>query len=269
MGAWGDKCKGTWKVSLSGGGLTCEDSKVVTVVNNGYDLSAGTYGYVCESYTTLNATSYSVGQGVWTIESIGSGGSASLENSTAYNSKLTISPGATVNLKWHYDKNGCPKDAFATVVSKRVVANAKDLTDWINTVHSDTYLVNTDFRPVPLRHYFYSDETQNEILPLFEPGGSINRKIKTGKSKSRFQNKKRGKISPIRLVDILNQKDMLPAIYFTFSRKKCDMYMEDCADLNLLDKDEEKEIRTIIDEYIQDNPYLLKHKNIKSIAIKI
>ena len=142
------------------------------------------------------------------------------------------------------------------------VANAKDLTDWINTVHSDTYLVNTDFRPVPLRHYFYGDDTQNDIIPLFEPGGSMNKKIKPYKTRSKFQKQKKGKISPINLIDVLNRKDMLPAIYFTFSRKKCDMYMEDCSILNLLTKEEEREIRKTIDEYIQDNPFLANHKNI-------
>jgi len=155
----------------------------------------------------------------------------------------------------------CPSNIKFIALSA-TVANAKDLTDWINTVHSDTRLVNTDFRPVPLRHYYYSDETQNEILPLIEPGGRMNQKIKTNKSKNRFQSKKCNKISPIRLVDLLNQKDMLPAIYFTFSRKKCDMYMEDCAILNLLSKEEEKELREIITEYVKDNPYLANHKNL-------
>ena len=155
----------------------------------------------------------------------------------------------------------CPSNIKIIALSA-TVANAKDLTDWINTVHSDTYLVNTDFRPVPLRHYFYSDENSNDIIPLFEPGGSLNKKIKPYRTRSKFQKQKRGKISPINLIDILNKKDMLPAIYFTFSRKKCDMYMEDCAILNLLTKEEEREIRLTIDEYVKDNPFLANHKNI-------
>ncbi len=154
----------------------------------------------------------------------------------------------------------CPSNIKLIALSA-TVANAKALTEWINTVHSETNLVNTDFRPVPLRFYFYSEETQNNILPLFEPGGNINRKIKPIQIKNRFQAKKR-KISPINLVENLHKKDMLPAIYFTFSRKKCDTYMEDCSILNLLSKKEEHEIRTIINSYIKDNPYLANHKNI-------
>lgn len=155
----------------------------------------------------------------------------------------------------------CPSNIKIIALSA-TVANAQALTNWINTVHTDTSLVNTDFRPVPLRHYYYSDENSNEIFPLFEPGGGLNKKIKPIKVKNRFQGKKRGKISPMKLVDILARKDFLPAIYFTFSRKKCDMYMEDCSILNLLDKEEQREISAIIDDYVKDNPYLANHKNI-------
>ena len=155
----------------------------------------------------------------------------------------------------------CPSNIKIIALSA-TVANAQALTNWINTVHTDTSLVNTDFRPVPLRHYYYSDENSNEIFPLFEPGGGLNKKIKPIKGKNRFQGKKRGKISPMKLVDILARKDFLPAIYFTFSRKKCDMYMEDCSILNLLDKEEQREISAIIDDYVKDNPYLANHKNI-------
>ena len=60
----------------------------------------------------------------------------------------------------------CPSHIKIIALSA-TVANAVDLTNWINTVHSNTHLVNTDFRPVPLRFYFYSDETQNDVVPLF------------------------------------------------------------------------------------------------------
>ncbi len=39
------------------------------------------------------------------------------------------------------------------VALSATIANAYELTSWINTVHGKTELVNTDFRPVPLRHF--------------------------------------------------------------------------------------------------------------------
>ena len=56
---------------------------------------------------------------------------------------------------------------------------------------------------------------------------------------------------------------MLPAIYFTFSRKKCDEQMEKCASLCLITPQEQEQIREIIDEYIAENPYLYKNKHIE------
>ena len=48
----------------------------------------------------------------------------------------------------------CPTNIQIVALSA-TVANADELTDWINTVHSSTKLVNTDFRPVPLRHFYF------------------------------------------------------------------------------------------------------------------
>ena len=48
----------------------------------------------------------------------------------------------------------CPTNVQIIALSA-TVANSQQLTDWINTVHSRTELVYTDFRPVPLRYYYY------------------------------------------------------------------------------------------------------------------
>ena len=49
---------------------------------------------------------------------------------------------------------------------------------------------------------------------------------------------------------------MLPAIYFTFSRKKCDEQMEKCAGLGLNTRKEQEEIKAFIEEFIAENPHL-------------
>ncbi len=141
------------------------------------------------------------------------------------------------------------------------IANADELTNWINTVHGPTRLVNTDFRPVPLRHYYFSVTQGNKkILPLFSPGGKLNSKIKA--SNAHVKRGKRVHRTEVaqNLVSSLSDKNMLPAIYFTFSRKGCDENMEACSKLRLLNKFEEKRLMQIIDEYILDNPYIAKSK---------
>ena len=56
---------------------------------------------------------------------------------------------------------------------------------------------------------------------------------------------------------------MLPAIYFTFSRKKCDDNVKECSKLKLLNQFEERRLLQIIDEYIVDNPYIARHKQLE------
>jgi superfamily II RNA helicase len=156
----------------------------------------------------------------------------------------------------------CPTNIQIIALSA-TVANADKLTEWINSVHSKTELINTDFRPVPLRFFYFDSSQPNTLLPLLTPDGTLNKKIKP--EKKQF---KRGKPVQKRSVvkDVvrnLHEKNMLPAIYFTFSRKKCDEQMERCAELCLVTPQEQEEIRQIIDDYIAENYYLYKNKHIE------
>ncbi|MBQ6516837.1 DEAD/DEAH box helicase [bacterium] len=154
----------------------------------------------------------------------------------------------------------CPTNVQIIALSA-TVANADKLTEWINTVHSSTKLINTDFRPVPLRFFYFDSSQPHTILPLFEPGGGLNRKIRPEKKEFRHGKRKDKKSPAADVVRNLYEKNMLPAIYFTFSRKKCDEQMEQCASLNLVTREEQAKIQQIIDEYIAENPYLYKNKH--------
>lgn len=158
----------------------------------------------------------------------------------------------------------CPTTVQIVALSA-TVANADQLTDWINTVHSKTELVNTDFRPVPLRFYYFDSSQPNTVLPLLTPSGQLNSKIRP--EKRQFN---RGRKVPQRsivkdIVRALHEKEMLPAIYFTFSRKKCDEQMEKCSSLALVTPKEQKRIKEIVDAYLEENPYLAKNKHIEYI----
>ena len=158
----------------------------------------------------------------------------------------------------------CPTNVQIIALSA-TVANADKLTEWINTVHSKTKLIDTDFRPVPLRFYYFDSSQPNNLFPLLAPGGTLNKKIRP--EKRSFKRGRGGKLLQKSVVkDVvrnLHDKDMLPAIYFTFSRKKCDEQMEKCADLCLVTPQEQAQIKEIIDEYIAENPYLYKNKHIE------
>ena len=157
----------------------------------------------------------------------------------------------------------CPNNIQIIALSA-TVANSAELTEWINSVHGETELVYTDFRPVPLKHFYFSESHPNKIEPLFAPGGKLNRKIRPERATKKFKRERRDKGSSVSaLVSVLHSNDMLPAIYFTFSRKKCDQYAEECSRLKLLNDFEEKRIVQIVDEYVLDNPYLAKNRHLE------
>ncbi len=156
----------------------------------------------------------------------------------------------------------CPTNVQIIALSA-TVANADELTNWINTVHSKTELVNTDFRPVPLRFYYFDSSQPNKLLPLLTPSGQLNKKINPEKHQWGKHGKNKQK-SPVKdVIRNLANQDMLPAIYFTFSRKKCDEQMEKCASIGLVTAGEQAQIRQFVDEYIAENPHLYGNKHIE------
>lgn len=156
----------------------------------------------------------------------------------------------------------CPSNIQIIALSA-TIANSKQLCDWINTVHSKTELIYTDFRPVPLRHYYFDSSKPTEILPLLTPDGKLNRKIKPEKKMNYYgrQAKKRNTVKDV--INVLHKKEMLPAIFFTFSRKKCDENMEKCSEINLITNEEAKQIRVEIQEFLKEHTYLENNKNLE------
>ena len=154
----------------------------------------------------------------------------------------------------------CPTDIQIIALSA-TIKNSKQLADWINNVHSKTSVVFTDYRPVPLRFSYFDAINTQKLFPLFNSKNQLNSKIPISNNKPSKKRKKNSQV--LNLLKILYEKNMLPAIYFTFSRKKCDEQMEKCANLNLVDKDQKKEIESIIEEYIIENPHLYGNDQIK------
>lgn len=156
----------------------------------------------------------------------------------------------------------CPTNIQIIALSA-TVANCDELTNWINTVHSKTKLVNTDFRPVPLRFFYFDSSQPYKLLPLLTPDGKLNNKIKPEKPQWVRGKDKRKKTYVKQIIQNLADNDMLPAIYFTFSRKKCDEQMEKCSGLGLNTRKEQEEIKAFIEEFIAENHHLYGNKHIE------
>jgi len=121
-----------------------------------------------------------------------------------------------------------PKNVLIVALSA-TVSNADELKDWITSVRGNIERITRETRPVPLKgHFFAVEKSRNHQLTRIEI-------LKNGKPNSRgqiFSNARRGRgkqnfrrwTTPRRseIVAELKKLEMLPAIYFIFSRKGCD-----------------------------------------------
>ena len=121
-----------------------------------------------------------------------------------------------------------PKNVLIVALSA-TVSNADELKDWITSVRGNIEKITRETRPVPLKgHFFAVEKSRNHQLTRIEI-------LKNGKPNSRgqiFGNARRGRgkqnfrrwTTPRRseIVAELKKLEMLPAIYFIFSRKGCD-----------------------------------------------
>jgi ATP-dependent RNA helicase HelY len=121
------------------------------------------------------------------------------------------------------------------------VSNADELTDWISTVRGPTTSVIETKRPVTLHHLtMIGDKTQDRLhlLPTLINGNPnaeatrIDNEAARGWKGGAKLSGKRKLYTPRRLevIERLDREDMLPAIYFIFSRNACDDAAKACLD---------------------------------------
>lgn len=159
-----------------------------------------------------------------------------------------------------------PKDIQLVALSA-TVANAQELTTWIDETHGPTGLVLSDFRPVPLRFYYFGDR---HLYPLLNPGKGVNTLLKNrfgAKRGGLHKDRKRRNIPalgahPADLLAVLSGRNMLPAIYFLFSRRGCEEAMKKAKGIPLLNVTEQAELKQIVQQYTNDHPNLQNHPHI-------
>jgi ATP-dependent RNA helicase HelY len=156
-----------------------------------------------------------------------------------------------------------PKDVLVVSLSA-TVSNAEEFGAWLAEVRGNTEVIVSEHRPVPLhQHVLFGDE----ILELFETGSKQMRvnpellqkhqarartpmRIKGKHGGSGFQSRHGGQIPRLdkpEVIEILDDQNLLPAIFFIFSRAGCEAAVQACRrdNLRLTTKEEQREIRAI------------------------
>ncbi|PKI47220.1 hypothetical protein CRG98_032357 [Punica granatum] len=198
----------------------------------------------------------------------------------------------------------CPKEVQLICLSA-TVANPDELAGWIGQIHNKTELVTSSKRPVPLTWHFSTKSSLLPLLDekgkrmnrklslnyqqLYASDYKLHKEDKTKRRNSRKRGSatsisdidgmseqplSKNDINTIRrsqvplIVDTLKQiegKDMLPAIWFIFSRRGCDaavQYLEGC---NLLDSCEMSEVELALKRFCILYPDAVRESALKGL----
>jgi superfamily II RNA helicase len=160
----------------------------------------------------------------------------------------------------------CPP-SIQLVALSATIGNAEQLRDWINQVRrlhfskekvSYCELINSDFRPVPLKFFFSNNKG---LFSLFNSKkNKVNPQLKAQPKNQRGRFKQQDCPSIKQVVQQLESKNMLPAIYIIFSRKGCDDAVQSLKYVNLLSLDESKTILEYLIDFLLENNQNLQVK---------
>jgi len=106
------------------------------------------------------------------------------------------------------------------------VSNVEEFGEWLGSVRGRTRIVLSEERPVPLYQHVL---VGHRLLDLFESPGRINKELLKEERRAiqRNQFKGRGRENGVldksEIISKLDEEDLLPCIFFIFSRNGCDM----------------------------------------------
>jgi len=177
-----------------------------------------------------------------------------------------------------------PRDVKVVSLSA-TVSNAEEFGAWLDEVRGDTAIIVSEHRPVPLnQHVLFGEEMidlfgsgfgvvnpelvekhqtkmrQQVIRPTGGRGGKGNKggyRPHQAKGGSRgFDGPRIERLSKPEMIEILDQEDMLPAIFFIFSRAGCEAAVKASAhsSIRLTNQDDRNEIRRIVEDKVRNIP---------------
>lgn len=133
----------------------------------------------------------------------------------------------------------CP-DHVQLICLSATINNADEIAAWISRTHRPIKLITHTERAVPLAlHYFHDgklnlvvDHNGDQVRNFPHTGGELRRQSARGGFAGRRNERSTPEMDepqPREIVDALAARDLLPAIYFLFSRNDCQAYAERLA----------------------------------------
>jgi ATP-dependent RNA helicase HelY len=155
----------------------------------------------------------------------------------------------------------CPEHIQLVCLSA-TVSNAGEIAAWIGRTHRPISLITHDERAVPLALYYYLDGALNlvidragrQVADFPEVGGEMRRTFRgqSWEEDALDMPPERDEPTPTEIVLSLRDQELLPAIYFQFSRKDCEVWAQHAAAAGVDFTTEEKAraIGVIVDAHL-------------------
>ena len=151
-----------------------------------------------------------------------------------------------------------------TLVSlSATVSNAEEFGEWLATVRGDTEVIVEEHRPVPLWQHvmagnylydlFVDDEqttVNTDLIRLSRDEHRLEQVMKHGRGSKGPRRRSRNAPTRLDVIDRLHSQDLLPSIYFIFSRTGCDAAVEQvlASGANLTTAEEQRQIHSIVEQ---------------------
>ena len=150
-----------------------------------------------------------------------------------------------------------PKDVTLVALSA-TVANVREIADWVSLVHRPIRAIVHPHRPVPLRYHVADLAAEVHSLEAVRAGRAKLVGIEGGGDEGRGRFYARRVASVVAVLEELEARSWLPAIYFIFSRAGCERAMDEVLEegRTLLDRNRRREVDQAIAEALEESPAL-------------
>ncbi|GMR35410.1 hypothetical protein PMAYCL1PPCAC_05605, partial [Pristionchus mayeri] len=141
------------------------------------------------------------------------------------------------------------------------IPNAKQFAEWVCWLHSQPcHVVYTDYRPTPLQHFifpaggsglyevvnqqgvFREDKFAEAMSGLSGAGDAAKGGIMRGR---RGGSKGQSEANVVKIIRTVKERDMIPCIIFSFSRKECEAYALSLKDMDFNNDTEKNLVKEI------------------------
>ncbi|MEX2146029.1 MAG: DEAD/DEAH box helicase [Candidatus Rokuibacteriota bacterium] len=148
-----------------------------------------------------------------------------------------------------------PKDVQLVGLSA-TVANVKEIADWISIVHRPIVPIYHPHRPVPLRYAVADLAGDIHDIDAVRAGRAevVGDESRGPNDRGRWYTRR--VVDPTVLIDALQERGWLPAIYFIFSRAGCERAMQDVLTEGrpLITREQRREVDETIASAVEDSP---------------